>query len=80
MIMVKYTKEALNELYSHLILSDCKYMIFEENEPVKISNLERYENNYLTHALELFTIKKTDDKICDIVREELRKRSSKGNE
>ena len=80
MIMVKYTKEALNELYSHLILSDCKYMIFEKDEPVKISNLERYENNHLTHALELFMIKKTDDKICDKVREELRRRCSKEND
>jgi hypothetical protein len=50
MIMVKYTKEALNELYSHLILSDCKYMIFEKDEPVKISNLKRYEKNYLTNS------------------------------
>ena len=78
--MVKYTKEALNELYSHLILSDCKYMIFEKDQPVKISNLERYENNYLTHALESFMIKKIDGKICDKVREELERRSSKENE
>ena len=77
--MVKYTKEALNELYSHLILSDCKCMIFEKDEPVKISNLEKYENNYLTHALESFMIKKIDNEICDKVRDELRMRSSKEN-
>ena len=77
--MVKYTKDALNELYSHLILSDCKYMIFEKDEPVKISNLKRYENNYLIHALESFMIKKIDNEICDKVRDELRMRSSKEN-
>ena len=78
--MVKCTKEELNELYSYLIYLDCKYMIFEKDQPVKISNLERYENNYLTHALESFMIKKIDGKICDKVREELGRRSSKENE
>ena len=51
-----------------------------KDEPVKISNLEKYENNYLTHALESFMIKKIDDEICDKVRDELRRRSSKENE
>jgi hypothetical protein len=78
--MVKYTKEALNQLYSDLILLDCKHMIFEESGPVKTSSLGRYENNYLNHALELFMIKKLDCKICDKIREELRRRGSEENE
>lgn len=67
-------------LYSDLILSDCKYMLFEEDALIKISDLGRYENSYLTHALESFMIKKIDDKICDKVREELKRRYGKENE
>ena len=75
--MVQYTEQSLKTLYDHLILSDCKCMIFEEKEKVKISTLKTYENKYLLHALEVFILNKKSEEICDLIREELGRRINK---